>query len=86
MYLCGSRLYKRLEKMTKFDFDKVIDRRGTGALKIDLLAERFGRDDLKPMWIADMDFLSPPAITEAIIERAKHGIYGYTAPSQGYYN
>lgn len=72
--------------MAKFDFDKVIDRRGTGALKTDLLTERFGRDDLKPMWIADMDFLSPPAITEAIIERAKHGIFGYTAPSQGYYN
>lgn len=72
--------------MTKFDFDRVIDRRGTGAIKIDLLEERFGRADLLPMWVADMDFLSPPAIAEAIIERVKHGVFGYTAPSQGYYN
>lgn len=72
--------------MTKFDFDRVIDRKGTGAIKVDLLDERFGCADLMPMWVADMDFLSPPAITEAIIERAKHGIFGYTAPSQGYYN
>lgn len=72
--------------MAKFDFDKIIDRRGTNALKTDVLQERYGKSDLIPMWVADMDFQSPPAISEAIIERAKHGIFGYTCPSQSYYD
>lgn len=72
--------------MSKYNFDKIIDRRGTGALKTDALLSRYGNADLIPLWVADMDFLSPPAVTEAIIERAKHGIFGYTCPSQGYYN
>lgn len=72
--------------MAKFDFDKIIDRRGTNALKTDALQERYGNGDLIPMWVADMDFQSPPAIAEAIIERAKHGIFGYTCPSQSYYD
>ncbi|MDU1890460.1 MAG: PatB family C-S lyase [Dysgonomonas sp.] len=70
----------------KYDFDKVIDRKGTNALKVDVLAERFGNPDLISLWVADMDFLSPPAVTEAIIERAKHGIFGYTCASQAYYD
>lgn len=72
--------------MPQYDFDKVVDRSNTNALKTDVLVERFGRADLIPMWVADMDFLSPPAITDAIIERAKHGIFGYTCPSPEYYS
>lgn len=72
--------------MAKYNFDQIVDRRGSGALKTDVLKERFGSDDLIPLWVADMDFLSPPAITDAIIERAKQGIFGYTCPSQGYYD
>ena len=72
--------------MGKYNFDQVIDRRGTNALKTDVLKERYGSEDLIPLWVADMDFLSPPAVTEAIIERAKHGLFGYTCPSQEYYN
>lgn len=72
--------------MGKYNFDQIIDRRGTNALKIDVLKERYGSEDLIPLWVADMDFLSPPAVTEAIIERAKHGLFGYTCPSQEYYN
>lgn len=72
--------------MSKFNFDEIIDRKDTGAIKVDGLKERYGREDLIPMWIADMDFLSPPEVTEAIIERAKHGIFGYTRASQGYYD
>lgn len=71
--------------MAKYNFDQVIERRGTNALKTDVLKERYGKDNLIPLWVADMDFLSPPAITEAIIERAKHGIFGYTCPSTEYY-
>lgn len=72
--------------MSKYNFDEVINRKGTNALKIDALLPRYGNADLVPLWVADMDFLSPPAITEAIIERAKHGIFGYTNPSQEYYD
>ncbi|MFV0467667.1 MAG: MalY/PatB family protein [Dysgonomonas sp.] len=72
--------------MTTFDFDKIIDRRGTNALKTDVLKARYGREDLIPLWVADMDFLSPPTISEALIERAKHGIFGYTRADQEYYD
>jgi Bifunctional PLP-dependent enzyme with beta-cystathionase and maltose regulon repressor activities len=72
--------------MTKYNFDQVVNRKGTHALKVDVLKERFGREDLIPLWVADMDFLSPPEITEAIIERAKHGIFGYTCPCEQYYS
>ncbi len=72
--------------MAKYNFDQIVDRKGTNALKTDAVKERFGSDDLIPLWVADMDFLSPPAITEAIIERAKHGLFGYTCPSREYYS
>jgi cystathionine beta-lyase len=70
----------------KYNFDEIIDRKGTDALKTDALATRYGDPDLIPLWVADMDFKSPPAIADAIIQRAKHGIFGYTGPSQEYYN
>lgn len=72
--------------MEKYNFDTIIDRRGTDALKLEVLQERYGRADLLPMWVADMDFESPSCVKEAIIERAKHGIFGYTVPSQAYYS
>lgn len=61
------------------DFDREVDRRGTDSLKWDGMNERFGPvpDDALPMWVADMDFLSPPCVIEAIRERAKHGVFGY---------
>lgn len=62
----------------KYDFDKVIDRRGTGALKHDVLAERYGRADLLPLWVADMDFATPPFIVEAMRRRLDHPVFGYT--------
>lgn len=72
--------------MSRYNFDEIIDRKGTNAIKVDLLKERFGRSDLIPLWVADMDFKSPPAIAEAIMDRCKHGIFGYTKPSQGYFD
>lgn len=72
--------------MSKYNFDEIIERRGTGAIKTDVLEERYGSSELIPMWVADMDFKSPPAIAEAIIERAKHGVFGYTKASQAYYD
>ena len=62
----------------KYDFDKIIDRTSTGALKHDVLEERYGRPDLLPLWVADMDFETPPFIVEALRERLEHPIFGYT--------
>lgn len=63
-----------------FDFDAVIDRRGTDCEKWDGLAKRFDvtQPDAVSMWVADMDFAAPPAVVEALTNRARHGIYGYT--------
>ncbi|MBO8166371.1 MAG: cystathionine beta-lyase [Thermotogae bacterium] len=69
----------------KYDFDEIINRRGTSSYKWDKLKELFGRDELLPMWVADMDFKSPPAVIEALTERAKHGVFGYTARSDEFY-
>ena len=57
------------------DFDKIIDRKNTDCVKYDGLRQNFGRDDLLPLWIADMDFEVCPAIYEAIEKRSKTWIY-----------
>lgn len=69
-----------------FNFDKIIDRRGTHTVKIDGLQENFGRTDLMPLWIADMDFEVCPAVTQALEHRLEEcHIYGYTMPTEGYW-
>ena len=70
--------------MEKFDFDRVWDRRGTNTYKYDKLQEKFGRADLLPMWVADMDFAVPQCITDALNERMKHPIFGYSPEPAGY--
>lgn len=61
-----------------YNFNQIIDRRGSGDLKHGVLKERYGRDDLLPLWVADMDFETPPFITEALQQRLQHSLYGYT--------
>lgn len=61
-----------------FDFDRPIDRTGTAALKWDARRQVFGREDLIPLWVADMDFAAPEQVTQALVERARHPIYGYS--------
>ena len=61
-----------------FDFDREISRAGTASVKHDGAAANFGSADLIPMWVADMDFAAPEAVTRALMERAAHPIYGYT--------
>lgn len=61
-----------------YDFDKIINRKGTDSVKYDLLEPFFGSDDIIPMWVADMDFEVPPFVRDAVIRRAQHEIYGYT--------
>lgn len=70
--------------MGKYDFDKVIDRHGSGAIKVDSLEERYGRPDLIAAWVADMDFATPPFIIDALKKRLEHPIFGYTAEPADY--
>ena len=69
----------------RYDFDRLVDRRGTGALKTDALKEVFGKDGLLPMWVADMDFETPPFIVEALRKRLEHPIFGYTIEPPEYW-
>ena len=69
----------------KYNFDEVIDRTGTAAVKIDGMKEVWGRTDLLPLWVADMDFATPPFILEAIRRRCEHPILGYTEKPESYY-
>ena len=68
------------------NFDEPINRKNTQSLKYDALFERFGATNLLPMWVADMDFRVSQPITDAIMDIAKHGIYGYSIESQKYYD
>ena len=63
----------------KYDFDKIIDRKNTGSLKWDVT------DRELPMWVADMDFCTAPAVTDAISARASHGVFGYTVLTDDWY-
>ena len=73
------------EGALSFDFDRVIPREGTSALKYDGREAYFGTSDVQPLWVADMDFAAPEAVTRALIARATHPIYGYTLPPEGVY-
>ena len=69
----------------KYDFDKPVDRRGTGDLKHEVLAEQYGRTDLLPLWVADMDWETPQFITDALKERMEHSLFGYTVEPKEYW-
>lgn len=70
--------------MGTYDFDKIIERRGTGSLKTNVLEERYGNADLLPLWVADMDFETPQFITDALRERLEHSLFGYTVEPEDY--
>lgn len=61
-----------------FDFSRDINRSGTASLKYDGRQSMFGAAEVIPLWVADMDFAAPPAVTEALAARAAHPVYGYT--------
>ena len=70
----------------KYDFDSVIDRKGTGSIKHDA-AKRFGKPEgLIPLWVADMDFKVAEPIIDALRKKVDHGIYGYESPSPTYFD
>jgi cystathionine beta-lyase len=69
----------------QYHFDEIIDRRGTDCLKYDFGMKRKGRNDLLPMWVADMDFRLPDKILNELHKRVDHGIFGYTDPLDDYF-
>ena len=65
----------------KYVFDKITPRRATNSYKWDMAHN----DDVLPMWVADMDFRTAPAVVEALRKRVEHGIFGYTKVPPAYY-
>lgn len=70
--------------MSSFDFDTPVERRGSGSFKWDANKRMFGREDLLPFWVADMDFATPEPILAAIRERLEHPVLGYEERSPAY--
>lgn len=71
--------------MGKYNFDEEVDRRNTDCLKYDFAKERGKREGILPLWVADMDFRTAPEITDALVERARHGIFGYSEMKEDYF-
>lgn len=70
--------------MKIYNFDELIDRTNTNCIKYDARKAFFGKEDVLPLWVADMDFRTPDFIVEAIKKRAEHEIFGYTFRGEGY--
>ena len=69
----------------KFDFDKTINRNNTNCIKYDAMEPFLGVKDAIPMWVADMDFNSPPCIVDALKKRLEHEVFGYSIKPDEYY-
>lgn len=69
-----------------WNFDEIINREGTDCIKYDWRSEVFGKADVIPMWVADMDFRTPSFVTDAISERLKHEILGYSFRPDSYFD
>lgn len=69
----------------KFDFDTVVDRKNTRSLKYDFAVERGKREDVLPLWVADMDFPACPAVISALKKTVDHGIFGYSEAKEDYF-
>ena len=69
-----------------YDFDTVVNRKNTNAIKYDLAKKRGKPEDAVSLWVADMDFPTAPCIQKAVAEKAAHGIWGYSRPDNRYYD
>ncbi len=69
-----------------YNFDEMIERKNTDSLKYDFAARRGKPDDLLPLWVADMDFRTPPCVVDALIEKSAHGIFGYSESREDYFD
>ena len=67
------------------NFDEIINRRGTDCLKYDFAVRRGMPEDVLPLWVADMDFKTTSYVEDAVIERTKHGIFGYSEAGEEYF-
>ncbi len=74
------------ERESEYNFDEIIDREKSNCLKYDSRTEVFGRGDVIPMWIADMDFRTPPFVIEALRQRLSHEIMGYSFRPDSYFS
>ena len=68
-----------------YNFDEIVNRKGSSCLKWDMTAKFFGQSDLLPLWVADMDFATAPGITASLQKRVEQGVYGYCQLSPAYY-
>ncbi len=66
------------------NFDKIIDRYNTDSLKYDFAKRKNMPEDILPLWVADMDFMAPKPVINALVEKSKHGIYGYSESREDY--
>lgn len=71
--------------MKTYDFDRIVDRHGTNAVKYDALTDVFGSKELLPLWVADMDFATPDFILDALRRRLDHPVLGYTQLPDDYW-
>lgn len=71
--------------MANYDFDKIVDRRGTNSLKYDFAEERGYPEDVLPLWVADMDFQAADPVLDALHNAVSHGIFGYSEVKADYY-
>lgn len=69
----------------KYDFDKIIDRKNTDSIKYDFAKERGKPEGVLPLWVADMDFSAPPCVIDALVEKSRHGIFGYSESRGDYF-
>lgn len=72
--------------MRQYNFDEIIERRGTNCVKFDALKKRFGNENLVSLWVADMDFRTPDFIVNALKKRCEHEIFGYTFGPDSYFD
>lgn len=69
-----------------YNFDEIIDRKGSNSIKHDFAVELGKPEDALPLWVADMDFKTPRAVREALVTSAEHGIFGYSETKEDYFN
>lgn len=74
------------DDVMKYNFDEVVERRGTDSKKWANLKENYGHEDSLPMWVADMDFKSPKEVIDALKERVEHGVFGYIGREDSFYD
>jgi cystathionine beta-lyase len=68
-----------------YSFDETIERYGTDSLKYDFAARRGMPEGLLPLWVADMDFRTPDCVIEALVDKSRHGIFGYSESREEYF-